>query len=117
MRKISDKGLFGKAIIQSMELDAIRNNIVMPAIRRANETMPHFNLENVDATTVFYGLPGAVLDSLNLVSFVFIIEDEVARQAKKAIKITTEDVLETQTPPFANIENLCRFLQDKMAQE
>lgn len=78
--------------------------------------MPHFNLENVDSSTVFYGLPGAVLDSLNLVSFVFIIEDEVERVTKKPIKITTEDVLETQTPPFANIENLCHFLQSKMAQ-
>ena len=98
-----------------MEIDAIRNEIVVPAIHRANETMPHFNLDNVDDTTVFYGLPGAVLDSLNLVSFVFIIEDEVERKTKKTIKITTEDVLETQTPPFANIGNLCRFLQNKMA--
>lgn len=99
-----------------MEIAAIRNDIVMPAIQRANETMPHFNLENVDDSTVFYGLPGAVLDSLNLVSFVFIIEDEVAAKSGKNIKITTEDVLETTTPPFANLSNLCRFIQSKMAE-
>ncbi len=93
----------------------IRNKILSPAIERANETMPSFFLEHPDDSVVFYGRPKAILDSLNLVSFVFILEEIVEEVTGLKIKITTQDVLDTEKAPFASMNNLVAFLQTKMA--
>lgn len=99
----------------------IRYEIVLPAIARANREMPGFNLtpERLSQTenpVVLYGKSGALLDSLNLVSFVFLLEDEVLAKTGTTIKISTEDVLQTAKPPFASVDNLCDFIREKLSQ-
>lgn len=97
-----------------MNTTDIRNNILLPAIARANESMPNFFLDKIDDSVVFYGRPKAILDSLNLVSFVFILEEQIEESLKVKITITTQDVLDTETAPFANLENLSQFLLGKV---
>lgn len=94
--------------------EEIRKKIIEPAIQKANDTMPNFFLDKIDEQVVFYGRPKAILDSLNLVSFVFILEEQIEETLQKKITITTQDVLNTETPPFASIPNLCDFLQRKI---
>lgn len=97
-----------------MNTTEIRNSILLPAITRANETMPNFFLEKIDDSVVLYGKPKAILDSLNLVSFVFILEEMVEELLNIKITITTQDVLDTETAPFASLENLSHFLLGKV---
>lgn len=96
---------------------SVRENVIMPAIQKANETMPNFFLSKIDENIVFYGRPKAILDSLNLVSFVFILEEQVENYFKIKITITTQDVLDTETAPFASFDNLSQFLLLKIQEQ
>lgn len=98
-----------------MTVDEILNQIVMPAIAKAEREIPNLNFKSFSDTTPLYGPSGAVLDSLNLVSFVFLLENFIESKFKKKIEITTADVLNTDQPPFANVHSLSRFLAEKLA--
>jgi hypothetical protein len=91
----------------------ILEQIVMYAIKRANAEIPNLRLDNVNETTPLYGPAGSVLDSLNLVSFVFLLENIIEEKMQKKITITTADVLNTEHPPFANMLTLSKFLKEK----
>ena len=97
-----------------MNSDEIFKSIIMPSVQRANNEMPSFDLPNMDLSTPLYGVKGAILDSLNLVSFVFIIEEEFLRATGKVLKITTQDVLNSEVAPFSSLSTLRQFLQDKL---
>ena len=94
----------------------ILNQIVMPAIKRADAEIPNLRLNNILESTPLYGLSGSVLDSLNLVSFVFLLENIIEEKMNRKIVISTADVLNTEYPPFANILTLSKFLKGKTDQ-
>lgn len=91
----------------------ILHQIIMYAIKRADAEIPNLKLSNVNESTPLYGPAGSVLDSLNLVSFVFLLENIVEEKMHKKIEITTADVLNTEHPPFANIITLSKFIKEK----
>lgn len=91
----------------------ILEQIVMFAIKRANAEIPNLRLDDVNETTPLYGPSGSVLDSLNLVSFVFLLENIVEEKMHKKLTISTADVLNNEHPPFANILTLSKFLKEK----
>lgn len=93
----------------------ILDQIIMPAIMRADLEIAHLKLSGVNESTPLYGPVGSVLDSLNLVSFVFLLENVIEEKLQKKIEITTADVLNTDHPPFANILTLSKFLKNKIA--
>lgn len=97
-----------------MSLEKIMEHIIQPALDRAGDLIPYFEVPKEPSRLILFGLPGAVLDSLNLVSFVFILEEEVERATGVQIKITTQDVIETETPPFSSLGNLEQFLSRKI---
>lgn len=92
----------------------ILEKVIEPSLEEAEATIPFFSLPSDRAKVVLYGSTGALLDSLNLVSFVFIIEEKIKKSLKAEIKITTQDVLDTDKNPFASIENLNKFLYLKL---
>lgn len=83
--------------------------ILKSSFLRATEEIPGFEAEPVSGLALF-DVPGALLDSLNLISFVFIIEDEFERITGKKTKITTEDVLKSTETPFQTTDTLEAFL-------
>lgn len=91
----------------------ILEKIVMTAISRANAEIPNLYLVNINESTPLYGPSGAVLDSLNLVNFVFLLENVIEEKMHKKISITTADVLHMEHPPFANIITLSKFIKEK----
>ncbi len=97
-----------------MRADEILSEIVRPAIERASREIPNLNFKDYTDATPLYGMPGAVLDSLNLVSFVFLLENFIESHFKKKIEITTADVLNSDSPPFANVHSLSQFLAEKL---
>ena len=97
-----------------MTVDESHKQIVLPAIAKAEREIPNLNFKSFNDTTPLYGPPGAVLDSLNLVSFVFLLENFIESQLKKKIEITTANVLNGDRPPFANAFALSEFLAEKL---
>lgn len=96
-----------------MEMKDMAPEIVKRAFTRANKEVPGFEAEASPGLPLF-DVPGAVLDSLNLISFVFILEEEFFKVSGKKLRITTEDVLKTVEPPFRNVEALTLFLSEKI---
>ncbi len=76
--------------------------------------MPNFFMEKTDGNIVLYGKPNAVLDSLNLVSFVFLLEEEIEIVLGAKIIISTQDVLDPENLPFASLDNLSEFIIRKL---
>ncbi len=100
-----------------MEPIEIKQKIIIPSLDKARHFIPKYYYENSFDQVVFYGGPGAILDSLNLVSLVFLLEEEVKIKFGVEIKITTEDVLDTEKPPFLNIETLSIFINSKLTND
>lgn len=100
-----------------MTENEILDQIIMYAIKKADAEIPNLRLSNVTTSTPLYGPAGSVLDSLNLVSFVFLLENIIEEKIQKKIRITTADVLDTEHPPFSNVITLSKFLKNKIAQE
>lgn len=97
-----------------MDDKQIIETIIQPALQRADDEMPNFQLTKLKDDSPLYGVPGAMLDSLNLITFVFIVEEEFQRVTGKAIKVTTQDVLNPVNPPFSNIKSLTGYLKAKL---
>lgn len=97
-----------------MNSKEILEKIISPSIETANLTMPNFKLDQLNQDTIFYGKENAVLDSLNLVSFIFILEEQIEKVSQKKVTITTQDVLDSNQPPFLNLENLIFFINKKI---
>jgi hypothetical protein len=100
--------------LSSVDEKSVYQDVLLPALEKARDTIPFFETGDSLDKLVLYGAPGAVLDSLNLVTFVFMLEEEVAARYQHEIKITTQDVLDTDTAPFSSLENLSRFLVKKI---
>lgn len=97
-----------------MDDNKIYESIIAPALQRADDEMPNFQLTQLKKDSPLYGVQGAMLDSLNLITFVFIVEEEFERASGKKLKVTTQDVLNPENPPFANINSLTGFLKGKL---
>lgn len=91
----------------------IRAQVVNSALEKAKETIPFFELPADESDVVLYGQAGAVLDSLNLITFVFLLEEIFTEKLGLPLKITTEDVLNEKTNPFASLDRLTEFLRSK----
>ena len=94
-------------------MESLARQIVSHAIERANLELPGFDAQLSDDLALF-DTPGAVLDSLNLVSFVFILEEVFQANTGKPLKITTQDVLDAQLAPFRNVRSVIRFIAHKL---
>ncbi len=93
----------------------ILNLIVAPSLKTAQETILHVSLnENLDKV-VLYGEDGAIFDSLNLVSFIFILEEKISSELKLEFKLSAEDILNLEDRPFLNANNLSLFLLKKLS--
>lgn len=97
-----------------MDVSKIPSKIISAALFRAQNELPDFGLTVEDASTPIFGTPDAVIDSLNLVSFIFILEDEFKKITGKDLKITTENIINSDAPPFQNLKTLEVFLEEKI---
>jgi hypothetical protein len=99
-----------------MKKDEIFQTIINTSLKRAIEEVPHLQRTLVQEKTPLFGVPDAILDSLNLITFVFIVEEEFQRFTGKVLKFTTRDILNTSNPPFSNLGSLAQFLENKLCE-
>jgi hypothetical protein len=91
----------------------IMRQVVLPTIERAKVQIPYFACENPTDETPLYGVAHAVMDSLNLVTFIFLLEEQIQRAKNQSFTIDTQDILNQSDNPFANLKSLTRFLKIK----
>jgi acyl carrier protein len=91
----------------------IMDTVILPAIRTASQRVPRFSLQSAGESTPLYGSQGASLDSMGLVSFIFILEEEFQKSLGRPIKISAQDVLRGGDNPFSSLSALARFLKSK----
>jgi hypothetical protein len=94
--------------------DAIIEKIILPALKTASQTMPGLGLESPPLNLCLYGGQGAVLDSLNLVTFIFTLEETVQKATGQEIKISAEDLFNQEINPFSELRALSRLIGKKL---
>lgn len=90
--------------------------IIEKTLERAVNELAGVRLENISFDQNFFGGDGAVLDSLNLVSFIFILEDEIRSVTGKSVKVSTNDILSKAEAPFKNLRSMETWLTKKIAE-
>ncbi|MEQ1721814.1 MAG: hypothetical protein ABL930_01470 [Pseudobdellovibrio sp.] len=98
-----------------MTTDLIIEKIIAPCLKKASLGIPNVSeIKSFDGL-ILYGEESAVLDSLNLVGFIFLIEEQIQATFGVDIKFSAEDILNTDARPFLNIKNLSLFLLHKVS--
>ncbi|MGZ3691212.1 MAG: hypothetical protein ACXVAX_06900 [Pseudobdellovibrio sp.] len=98
-----------------MQTSDVLQSVVLPSLKSAFEIIPHLATTENPSSAVLYGEEGALFDSINLVNFIFIVEEQISKTLKTDFKFSTEDILNTEERPFLSADNLARFLQNKIA--
>lgn len=92
------------------------NQVIQNALTRADNELAGVRLKGLSPEVNFFGGKGSALDSLNLVSFIFILEEEFTKVTGKPIKITTQDILSKDDAPFRNLNSLESWLTRKASE-
>ena len=90
--------------------------IIERTLGRAENELTGVRLKNITPDQNFFGGSGAALDSLNLVSFIFILEDEILSVTGKKLKVSTNDILDKQEAPFRNLRSMEAWLTRKLGE-
>ena len=59
---------------------------------------------------------GGQLDSLDLVRFVFLVEEEVQQKAGKSVALTDEKAMSQRSSPFASVGSLADYISTLVSQ-
>jgi hypothetical protein len=97
-----------------MTIDLMVEKIIVPCLKKASLNIPNISEITSFDSLVLYGDESAILDSLNLVGFIFLIEEQVQASLGVEIKFSAEDILNTEARPFLNVKNLSNFLLHKV---
>ncbi len=89
--------------------------VLKSSVERADFELAGVRLIDLKPDQPLFGGKGSALDSLNLVAFIFIIEDEFRKITGKTIKISTQDILSKEECPFRNLGTLFSWLDKKEA--
>ena len=99
-----------------MVYEHILKTVVLPSLIHSSRVIPDIvQFDNPDLV-ILYGEEGAIFDSLNLVNFIFIVEEKIETELKISFKFTTEDILNTDSKPFLNAQSLATFLEKRFAE-
>ncbi|QTH45764.1 hypothetical protein J4772_15865 [Cohnella sp. LGH] len=98
---------------QSME--AILGDIVYPALEEIL-SMKETAIE-ISETTVLFG-EGAVLNSLELVSFIVLVEERVNDNLESGgITLTSEKAMSRSSTPFRTVRTLAEYIDELLEEE
>ncbi|URN93896.1 MAG: hypothetical protein NAG76_19025 [Candidatus Pristimantibacillus lignocellulolyticus] len=96
-------------------IDMILENIVYPSLEEilsANEVRIEFNRE-----TVLFG-ENAVLNSLELVSFIVVVEERINENMESNdITLTSEKAMSRSSSPFKTVGTLAEYIEELLEEE
>lgn len=99
---------------ENLNEQSLFDELIVPLCETAKQTLPYFTIDEVTWETSLYGTDHALLDSMNLVTFALLLEEEIEKRWQVAIKISTEDLVRPQGNPFADLRSLARFVLEKV---
>ena len=88
--------------------------VIEQTLARARNELSGVRLNELTPDQNFFGGEAAALDSLNLVSFIFILEDEIKSVTGKSFKVSTNDILNKEEAPFKNLRSMEMWLTRKL---
>ena len=97
-------------------LENITDKIIRPCLLKTDQRFSELSLLTDLNETVLFGAEGAILDSLNLVAFIFLIEEQVQAVFKMDIKFTPDDILNNELAPFLSVKNMGNFVRKKLVE-
>jgi hypothetical protein len=98
-----------------MQKEEIFSQIIGPALEIASATMPGIDLKKLTPDLILYGASGAILDSINLVSFIFILEETLKNVLGREFRITAQDMFGRVRNPFSSLTELTDFIDSQLA--
>lgn len=90
--------------------------VIERALARAADELSGVRLRDLRPDQNFFGGDGAIFDSLSLVSFIFILEEEILAVTGKKVKVSTNDILSREQAPFRNLISLETWLSRKIGE-
>ena len=84
-------------------------DIITKAFEKLNEIRENKFILNED--TKFIGNEG-ILDSLDLVNFIILIEEEIFNKTGKQITLVNENAFSRTKSPFYNMETLSKYIEE-----
>lgn len=97
-----------------MNEEQIIHSVIEPAIQTAAQSIPFFAQNKVSNEISFYGTDTAVLDSLSLINFIYILETTSQQVTGQTIRFEAQDILNPDENPFGGIRTLAKFLMQKL---
>lgn len=97
-----------------MDENEIIKSVIEPAIQTASQSIPFFAQNEISAGISFYGTDDAVLDSLSLINFIYILEETFKRVTGRGLRFEAQDILKPGENPFASVGALARLLKEKI---
>src|SRR5438128_12208494 len=91
----------------------ISEQILLPAVDEYNQAFGDSSRMRGARDAILSGR-GGTLDSLELVNFIVIVERKLRAVAGKEIRLVTEEALAQQPSPFLTLENLEKYIADKL---
>ncbi len=91
-------------------------SVIVSSIERGDLELAGVKLNDMSPEAPLFGGKGSALDSLNLVAFIFILEDQFKKVTGKTIKISTQDILSKEECPFRTLASLEGWLSKKEAE-
>ena len=88
---------------------------IYPAMDELRPSLQHHGRFVAALDTPLFGSEGC-LDSLNLVSLVVAIEERIAEETGREIRLVSEKSMSRKNSPFETVGTLCRYLQELMAE-
>lgn len=85
-------------------------DLILKCLKNIGKSNVDKKLINSDKYTKLFG-PSGCLDSLNLVTLIVDIEQEIFTKYKKNIVLANDQAMSMKTSPFRNVKSLANYIQ------
>ncbi len=92
----------------------IFQEIIVPTFEKCAQNTPHFKDVRPELSTQLYGTSQALLDSMGLVAFIFVLEEVLCNKVGTKVEFATDEIIDTSTNYFARVDSLIPLIQKKM---
>lgn len=97
-----------------MSEQEIIDRLVVPALKRANAELPGFHVDHPGRGTLLFGSAGEMNDSLLLISFILLLEEQIEQATGRKFTISADDLYRERSFPFASVESLALYLSARL---
>jgi hypothetical protein len=94
----------------------VLTRVLYPVVRDANESLGAGQQLQESADMPLFG-PGAPLDSMGLVRFLFEVEERVQSEMDHEIRLVSDKAMSRRNSPFRSLQTLAEYVVELMQEE